>query len=128
MDVHDFLIAEELGTTLLATPTLTFRKGFCWLGLRVVRGGRAFFLANTGATKIILVAHSFGGLVARSYLEGLATPTFDSSGTPLYFGSPDAYAGDVAALLTLDTPRSPAYRSICLLVLASFKTLSTNAK
>jgi pimeloyl-ACP methyl ester carboxylesterase len=64
--------------------------------------------AKTGASKVILVGHSFGGLVARSYLEQLATPDFDGSGNPNYPAGPDQFGNDVAALITLDTPHGGA--------------------
>ncbi len=43
-------------------------------------------LAATGQSRVILIAHSMGGLVSRAYLES------------------DLYRGDVAALFTLGTP------------------------
>jgi pimeloyl-ACP methyl ester carboxylesterase len=55
----------------------------------------------TGAPRVIVVAHSMGGLDARAYIEGLASPT----------GSTDAaipYFNDIAALVTLDTPHGGA--------------------
>ncbi|HEY1257020.1 MAG TPA: choice-of-anchor D domain-containing protein [Terracidiphilus sp.] len=53
--------------------------------------------AITGAPRVIVVAHSMGGLDARSYIEGLASPTGDTSAAISYFN-------DIAALITLDTP------------------------
>jgi uncharacterized repeat protein (TIGR03803 family) len=65
----------------------------------------------TGTKDVIIVAHSMGGLVSRAYLEYLAskTPCYD-----YLFGSPDyvngcspgstKYQGDVAELITIDTP------------------------
>lgn len=50
----------------------------------------------TGTSKVILVAHSMGGLAARAYLEGLAW----SSAT----NSLIAYGDDVAKLITFGTP------------------------
>ncbi|MCG5499136.1 esterase/lipase family protein, partial [Ectothiorhodospira variabilis] len=46
---------------------------------------------NTG-NKVHIIAHSFGGLVARTYLQGMATER--------------AYADDVASLITVATPHS----------------------
>lgn len=51
----------------------------------------------TGAPRVIVVAHSLGGLDARSYIEGLATPTDYASNDLHYFN-------DIASLVTLDTP------------------------
>ena len=50
---------------------------------------------TTGSAKVILVTHSMGGLVARSYAQGL------SRGLA---GRDTAYGGDVAGLITIDTP------------------------
>jgi pimeloyl-ACP methyl ester carboxylesterase len=55
----------------------------------------------TGAPRVIVVGHSMGGLDARSYIEGLASPTASSSDT-------DIYLDDIAALITLDTPHGGA--------------------
>ncbi len=45
--------------------------------------------AATGATKVVLVGHSMGGLAARAYVQSLGT---------------NRYAGDVARLVTVGTP------------------------
>ena len=52
----------------------------------------------TGASKVILVAHSMGGLAARSYLQNMASDRirFPLVSTP--------YSGDVAQLITVGTP------------------------
>ncbi|HYB44544.1 MAG TPA: hypothetical protein VEL75_22400, partial [Candidatus Methylomirabilis sp.] len=52
--------------------------------------------ANPGATQVILVAHSMGGLAARDYLEGLARPSAAVGPIP--------YRGDVAQLIVIGTP------------------------
>ncbi len=68
---------------------------------------------------VIVVGHSMGGLVARTYLEGLASPSacYDynngEAGAPSYSNgicSPGQtpYAGDVATVLTIDTPHGGA--------------------
>jgi pimeloyl-ACP methyl ester carboxylesterase len=57
--------------------------------------------AMTHAPRVIVVAHSMGGLVARSYIEGLASPTG-------YIGAAIPYLHDIAALVTLDTPHGGA--------------------
>lgn len=51
---------------------------------------------NSGATKVILIGHSSGGLAAREYLQGLAR-VFDSTSTV-------PYREDVAKLITIGTP------------------------
>jgi len=61
---------------------------------------------------VILIAHSMGGLVARAYLENMASvPSCYNYilGVPNYFSGVCApgssrYQGDVAELITLDTP------------------------
>jgi triacylglycerol esterase/lipase EstA (alpha/beta hydrolase family) len=47
--------------------------------------------ANPGASQVILVTHSMGGLAAREYLQGLARLDRDSARVP--------YRGDVAPLV-----------------------------
>ena len=54
---------------------------------------------TTGSPKVILVAHSMGGLVARAYVQGV------SRGLA---GRDTAYEGDVAGLITIDTPHQGA--------------------
>ncbi|MHB1953043.1 MAG: Ig-like domain repeat protein [Sulfobacillus sp.] len=51
----------------------------------------------TGAPRVIVVGHSMGGLDARAYIEGLASP----NGTT---DQPIPYFNDISALVTLDTP------------------------
>src|ERR1019366_1636236 len=57
--------------------------------------------AVTGAPRVVVVGHSMGGLVARSYIEGLASPT-----ATVQAAIP--YLQDIAALITLDTPHGGA--------------------
>ena len=52
--------------------------------------------ANPGADKVILAAHSMGGLAAREYLQGLAQLDASVGRIP--------YRGDVAQLITIGTP------------------------
>ncbi|MBI2946682.1 MAG: hypothetical protein HYY23_03490 [Verrucomicrobia bacterium] len=54
--------------------------------------------ANPGKGKVILAAHSMGGLASRSYLQGLAKKD----------GADVAYRRDVAKLITVDTPHQGA--------------------
>ena len=69
----------------------------------------------THIKNVIVVSHSMGGLVARAYLEGLASPSacYDYNGG--VHGRPDysnglcspgqtSYAGDIATLITIDAP------------------------
>lgn len=68
---------------------------------------------NPGKGKVILVAHSMGGLVAREYLQGLSR----DFGTLQYI----PYRGDVDKLITVGTPHQGSdiaaicsqYRIIC---------------
>lgn len=50
----------------------------------------------TKAPRVIVIGHSMGGLVARTYIESVATS--------LKMKGPDAYYNDIASLVTLDTP------------------------
>jgi pimeloyl-ACP methyl ester carboxylesterase len=49
----------------------------------------------TGAPRVILVAHSLGGLAARAYIQGIGRNRSDTT---------IAYDGDVAALIMISTP------------------------
>jgi uncharacterized repeat protein (TIGR02543 family) len=53
--------------------------------------------AINGATKVILVGHSMGGLAARAYLQGFAISQT---------GNVIGYGADVAKLITVGTPHS----------------------
>ena len=53
----------------------------------------------TGTSKVIVVAHDLGGLVARAYIEGIAQ---DRSGARVSYGD------DVASLITIGTPSQGA--------------------
>jgi pimeloyl-ACP methyl ester carboxylesterase len=57
---------------------------------------QAVLTANPGAQKVILVAHSMGGLAAREYLQGLARLNPSAARIP--------YRGDVARLIAIGTP------------------------
>jgi pimeloyl-ACP methyl ester carboxylesterase len=57
---------------------------------------QAVLAANPGAGKVILVAHSMGGLAAREYLQGLARIDPSAASIP--------YRGDVAQLIVIGTP------------------------
>jgi pimeloyl-ACP methyl ester carboxylesterase len=69
----------------------------------------------TEVKDVILVAHSMGGLVARAYLENMASQGIcynyngGSEGTTAYsnglcYPGEISYRGDVAGLITIDTP------------------------
>jgi len=74
---------------------------------------KAVLSNNPGKGKVILVAHSLGGLVAREYLQGLSTDFSNLQSIP--------YQGDVAKLITVGTPHQGTdiadtclqYRIIC---------------
>ncbi len=55
----------------------------------------------TGAPRVIVVAHSMGGLDARAYLEHVASASGSANTAVPYYN-------DVAALVTLDTPHGGA--------------------
>ncbi len=56
---------------------------------------------NPGATKVLLIGHSSGGLAAREYLQGLAR-VFDATTTI-------PYRDDVAKLITIGTPHQGSF-------------------
>ena len=59
-------------------------------------------LAASGASNVILVGHSMGGLAAREYLQRR-----DSSGKPMWWAFPDEADGHrVAKLVTTGTPHA----------------------
>lgn len=62
---------------------------------------QAVLAQNPGATKVLLIGHSTGGLAAREYLQGLAR-VFDSVTTI-------PYRGDVAKLITIGTPHQGSF-------------------
>jgi len=74
--------------------------------------------AITHIKDVIVIAHSMGGLVTRTYIETLASQTlcgdvnYCGSGTSCAPGSV-AYTDDIAALITLDTPHGGAIRGEC---------------
>ena len=68
---------------------------------------QAVLSANPGMGKVILVAHSMGGLAAREYLQGLAVDYNTLQSIP--------YRGDVYKLITIGTPHQGSYLAeICL--------------
>lgn len=58
-----------------------------------------YIKTTTGHTRVIVVAHGMGGLVARAYAQGFAT-------TPADVAIP--YASDIADLITIGTPHAGA--------------------
>jgi triacylglycerol lipase len=57
--------------------------------------------ANPGATKVLLVSHSMGGLAAREYLQGLARQSGVDTTIP--------YRDDVAKLITVGAPHQGTF-------------------
>ena len=68
----------------------------------------------TQVSDVIVVGHSMGGLVTRAYIENMASPgACYENGSPAYGNSVclkpiDAYSGEIAELVTLDTPHGGA--------------------
>jgi len=94
------------------SQTLSFdRQGF-----EVSAVVQAVLAVNPDAQKVILVAHSMGGLAAREYLQGLARLNAAAAPVP--------YRGDVAQLIVIATPHqgSPlgtsclAFAAVCVSV------------
>lgn len=56
---------------------------------------------NPGATKVLLIGHSTGGLAAREYLQGLARVLDSATTIP--------YREDVAKLITIGTPHQGSF-------------------
>lgn len=56
---------------------------------------------NPGATKVLLISHSTGGLAAREYLQGLAREVNSVTTIP--------YREDVAKLITVGTPHQGSF-------------------
>jgi len=56
---------------------------------------------NPGATKVLLIGHSTGGLAAREYLQGLAQVLDSATTIP--------YREDVAKLITIGTPHQGSF-------------------
>ncbi len=56
---------------------------------------------NPGATKVLLIGHSLGGIAARAYLQGLAQVLDPATPIP--------YRGDVAKLITIGTPHQGSF-------------------
>ena len=74
---------------------------------------QAVLSQNPGKSKVVLVAHSMGGLVAREYLQGLSKDFGSLRSIP--------YRGDVDKLVTVGTPHQGSdladicaqYRAVC---------------
>jgi pimeloyl-ACP methyl ester carboxylesterase len=79
----------------------------------------------TNAPRVVVVGHSMGGLDARSYIEGLASPialvnqTVPSNTTP--------YLNEIAELITLDTPHGGVTIGDINLNETLFETCAVNA-
>ncbi len=57
-------------------------------------------LSSSSGKEVHIVAHSFGGVLARTYLQGLATAVINDIDLPLDYSTP------VASLVTVGTPHS----------------------
>ena len=109
--VYESIIGKAASRTLVAAGTNTFRIDFSDLSggfdllavanvptvrkageLKAVIDAMKLF---TGAPKVILVAHSLGGLAARAYIQGIGQNRK---------GATMPYGGDVAALVMISTP------------------------
>lgn len=67
----------------------------------------------TRISDVLVVAHSMGGLVTRAYMENLVAsapcgPSYSCLAASLRDPEFDRYAGDIAGLVTIDTPHGGA--------------------
>lgn len=86
------LIAAEEGGHKYLPVAFNWRTNQRFQDAAADLAGVIDYLARLTGKKVHLVAHSFGGLTCRTYLQGLATKK--------------AYRDDVAGLVTLGTPHS----------------------
>lgn len=109
--VYESIIGKAASMTAVAAGTTTFRIDFSDLSggfdLLAVANVPTYRKAGelksvidaiklfTGKSKVILVAHSLGGLAARTYIQGIG---INRAGATI------AYGNDVAALITISTP------------------------
>jgi triacylglycerol lipase len=109
--VYESIIGKAASKTTVAPGTTTFRIDFSDLSggfdLLAVANVPTYRKAGelksvidaikrfTGKSKVILVAHSLGGLAARTYIQGIG---LNRAGATM------AYGHDVAALIMISTP------------------------
>jgi pimeloyl-ACP methyl ester carboxylesterase len=109
--VYESEIGKAASKTVVAPGTTTFRidfsdlkGGFDPLAVANVpttrKAGELKAVIDaikvfTGSPRVILVAHSLGGLVARAYIQGIG---YNRKGLTI------PYSGDVAELITISTP------------------------
>lgn len=96
--------ADEIGITLAENGYRPITFAYPNIGDVQLSGAALgevidFLLALSDEQKVDIIAHSLGGLVSRSYLQGLALTHNESGSTQTY-----AYRHDVASLITLATP------------------------
>jgi pimeloyl-ACP methyl ester carboxylesterase len=109
--VYESIIGKAASKTVVAAGTTTFRIDFSDLSggfeLLAVANVPTYRKAGelksvidaiklfTGKSKVILVAHSLGGLAGRAYIQGIG---INRAGNRI------AYGNDIAALINISTP------------------------
>lgn len=89
LDFHDPSARSFDARIVAATPIA--RK------VEQVRAAIDYILGSTGQSRVVVVAHGMGGLVARAYVQGRGISA-KTTAVP--------YRSDVAALITIDTPHA----------------------
>lgn len=89
LDFHDPLARSFDARIVAAIPIA--RK------VEQLRAAIDYILGSTGQSRVVVVAHGMGGLVARAYVQGRGISA-KTTAVP--------YRSDVAALITIDTPHA----------------------